>query len=158
MNKTMREFIRSALRTDHANQIKRKIDTTTGTSLTTTGLIKSSSPAAGIGYAVGAGGTVTQLTSKSTGVEINKMSGQITMHNANLLATTSVSFIVTNSACAVTDAPIVAITSGGTVGSYIAAIDAVGSGSFTVTLYNIGSIMLGEAVVLNFAIIKGVSS
>jgi len=38
-----------------------------------------------IGYSTAAQGTVTQLTSKSTGVTLNKSSGQITMNNAALL-------------------------------------------------------------------------
>lgn len=39
----------------------------------------------GIGYQTGSGGTVTQATSKSTAVTLNKLSGRITL-NAEALA------------------------------------------------------------------------
>jgi hypothetical protein len=42
----------------------------------------STSPTIGIGYATGAGGTVTQLTSRTTGVTLNKVAGQITLFSA----------------------------------------------------------------------------
>lgn len=50
-----------------------------------------------IGYTSGAGGSVTQPTSKTTGVTLNKACGRITTHNAALAAGASVSFTVTNS-------------------------------------------------------------
>src|SRR5262249_33804889 len=61
---------------------------------------------AGIGYqtGAGAGGTVTQATSKSTGVTLNKITGAITMNAAALAAATSVTFTVTDSSVAATDA------------------------------------------------------
>lgn len=57
----------------------------------------------GLGYGTGAGGTVTQLTSKSTNVTLNKPSGQITMNNAALGAGALVSFQCANSAVLTTD-------------------------------------------------------
>jgi hypothetical protein len=57
----------------------------------------------GMGYASGTGGTVTQLTSKSTAVALNKLCGQITMHNAALAAGARVSFVVTNSTVGASD-------------------------------------------------------
>lgn len=44
-----------------------------------TGAITSSSPTAGVGYATGAGGTVTQNTSNTSAVTLNKVCGKITM-------------------------------------------------------------------------------
>jgi hypothetical protein len=120
--------------------------------------IKSSGATAGIGYATGAGGTVTQITSKATGVTLNTICGQITMNGAALAAAAEVSFVVTNSACATTDVPIVAIDSVGTVGAYTVTVSAVGAGSFTITLGNVSAGSLSEAVVLNFAIIKATTS
>lgn len=129
----------------------------TGAVLATT-TIKSSGATSGIGYATGAGGTVTQLTSKSTGVTLNTICGQITMHNAALAASTSVGFTVTNSAVATTDVIIVNIDSGATVDSYITQVDTVSAGSFRIQLRNISAGSLSEAVVLNFAVIKAVTS
>jgi hypothetical protein len=54
--------------------------------------IKSQGATQGIGYATGAGGTVTQATSKSTAVTLNTVTGAITMNNAALAAATIVSF------------------------------------------------------------------
>lgn len=111
-----------------------------------------------LGYAVGAGGTVTQTTDKSTGVTLNKCSGQITMHAANLTATTSVSFTLTNSQIAATDVVIVNIASAGTANSYALTVDAVAAGSCRIQLRNVTGGGLAEALVVNFAVLKGASA
>ena len=49
-----------------------------------------------LGYSSAAQGTVTQATSKSTGVTLSKSAGQITMDAAALGATTNVTFTLTN--------------------------------------------------------------
>lgn len=120
--------------------------------------IHSTSSTAGIGYATLAGGTVTQITSKSTGVTLNTVTGQITMNNASLAAGTSVGFTVTDSSVAATDVIIVNIRSGGTADAYDISVDTVAAGSFRITIRNRTAGALGEALVLNFAIIKGVTS
>ncbi len=112
----------------------------------------------GVGYAVGAGGAVTQLTNKSTGVTLNKICGQITMNAAALAATTTVSFILSNNTIAITDTIIVNIGSVGTVGSYEIWVSAVGTGSCTISLRNISAGSLSQAVVLNYAVIKTVNA
>jgi len=70
-----------------------------------------------IGYNTGssstAPSTVTQATSKSTGVTINASVGQIVTNNAALAAAAEVAFVVTNSAISAYDVPVVAIASGG---------------------------------------------
>jgi hypothetical protein len=122
------------------------------------GKITSAGATAGIGYATGAGGTVTQTTDKSTGVTLNKVAGQITMHNATLNAGDEVGFTVTNSAVAATDVIIVNVASGATANSYLVGVDAVASGSFHIVVSNVSASNLGEAIVLNFAVIKGVTA
>lgn len=122
-----------------------------------TGRIKSSSASAGVGYAVGAGSTVTQATSKSTGVTINAMCGKITMHNATLNAGASVSFRVTNSSMEGTDVVVVnhgSATGGGTEGAYMVGVSRTNDGDFAVVVTNVSGGNLSEAVVINFAIIK----
>ncbi|MBS1738450.1 MAG: hypothetical protein JSS98_17855 [Bacteroidetes bacterium] len=118
----------------------------------------SSSSTAGIGYSSGAGGTVTQSTSKTTGVTINKVSGQITMNNAALGAGSEAKFTVTNSAVSANDVVIVNIKSGGTSGSYLISVTAVSSGSFDITISNVSGGSLSQALVINFVVIKGVNS
>src|SRR5438477_3465 len=108
-------------------------------------------------YATGAGGTVTQATSKSTGVTLNKICGQITMNNAALLASTDVNFTLTNSTIAATDLLVLNHVSGGTAGSYsLNAQAAAGSASINVRNVSLGS--LSDAVVIGFAVIKAVTA
>lgn len=111
----------------------------------------------GLGYVTGAGGTVTQATSKATGVTLSKASGAITMNNAALAAGTIVSFVLTNTAIAATDVLILNHISGGTVGSYsLNAQCAAGSATINVRNNTAGS--LSEAIVIQFALIKAVNA
>jgi hypothetical protein len=119
------------------------------------GYIKSSGTG-GIGYATGAGGTVTQGTNKATGVTIDKPCGTITTHNATLNAATIVSFAVTNSCVAATDVIAIQHDSGGTLGSYTINPSTVAAGSFAINIRNNTAGNLGEALVLRFAVIKAV--
>ena len=112
----------------------------------------------GLGYGTGSGGAVTQITSKSTGVTLNKSNGGITLTAASLAATTSVSFVLTNSLIAATDVVNVSIRSGATLASYLVQVDAVAAGSCTITLRNYTAGALAEALVLNFAVIKAVTA
>lgn len=111
----------------------------------------------GLGFGTGSGGTVTQLTSKSTGVTLNKTNGQITMHNAALAAATTVSFVLTNSTIAGTDTIVFSSPGGGTVASYNIWAQ-VAAGSATINVRNISGGSLSEALVLNFAVLKAVAS
>lgn len=125
--------------------------------IASTGLVTSSSPTAGVGYATGAGGTVTQATDKSTGVSLNAQCGAITMNNAALNAGVIVSFVLTNTAIAATDVLILNHISGGTVGSYtLNAQPAAGSATINVRNNTAGN--LSEAIVIQFAIINGVNA
>lgn len=132
--------------------------TLTGSTIVSTGSVKSSSASAGVGYATGAGGVVTQITSKSTGVTLNKPTGQIVMQAANLAAGAEVVFTVTNSTVAASDVIIVNMSGGGTTGAYLFSVTAVGAGTFDITVSNATAGGLAEAVTLNFAVIKGVAS
>jgi hypothetical protein len=87
-----------------------------GSTVTMTGAILSSG--GGIGYTTGAGGAVTQLTNKSTGVTLNKLSGTITMNGAALAAAAIVTFTVTDSFVAATDVIVPMHDSAGTIGAY----------------------------------------
>lgn len=125
------------------------------TSLVVTGAITSSGTA-GIGYASGAGGTVTQLTSKGTGVTLSKLCGTITTHNAALAAAAIVTFTVTNTLVAATDVVHVQHDSGGTVGAYTVTPNTMAAGSFKITLRNNSAGSLSDALVLRFAVLKAV--
>lgn len=117
----------------------------------------STSASKGVGYATGAGGTVTQSTDKSTTVALAKMSGAITMNNAALNAGVIVSFTLTNAGVAATDVLVLNHISGGTVGSY--GLNAqCAAGSATINVRNNTAGNLSEAVVIQFAVIKGVNA
>jgi hypothetical protein len=105
------------------------------------------------GYGAGAGGTVTQATDKSTGVTLNTPGGQITMNAASLAANTAVSFTLTNSQIAATDLLVINHVSGGTTGAYMFGARAA-AGSATVTVRNVTSGSLSEALVIGFAVLK----
>lgn len=109
------------------------------------------------GYATGSGGAVVQLTSKATGVTLDKSNGQITMDAASLSAATIVSFTLTNSIIEDGDIIVMNHISGGTLGAYIFnASTAAGSASINVSNWTSGA--LAEAVVIRFAVIKVVSA
>jgi len=106
-----------------------------------------------LGYTAAAQGTVTQATSKSTAVTLNKPAGQITTNNASLGATTTVTFTLNNSFISTNDTLIVTVSSGATAGAYNAWVSGLAAGSATIALRNITASPLSEAVVLNFALI-----
>jgi hypothetical protein len=108
-----------------------------------------------IGYAPAAQGTVTQATSKSTGVTLNKSAGQITMSGVNLATLTNVTFTLTNNLISAKDVIILNVGSGATSGAYNCWISSMSAGTCTITLRNISGGDLAEAVVINFAIIHG---
>lgn len=111
-----------------------------------------------IGFAGGAGGSVTQATSKSSAVTLNKSCGQIVMNGAALAANTAVSFTLNDNLVAASDTIIVSIASGAAADSYDAQVVAVAAGSCRIRLRNISSGSLSEAVALNFAVIKAVTA
>ena len=125
--------------------------------LDTSGNVLVTNPA-GLGYGTGSGGTVTQATSKSTGVTLNKPTGQITMNNAALAAGASVIFLLTNSLLAATDSVIVQPNYGANSQSYTAQVTFSGAGGAYIRVTNISGGSLSEAVTLSFAIIKGATS
>ena len=104
------------------------------------------------------GGAVTQATNKSTGVTLNKISGQITMNNAALAATTQVSFVLTNSLIGATDVVVVSMSGGATDGAYLYFVDQISAGSCRIFVRNNSGGSLSEAIVFNFAVIKATAS
>ena len=107
-----------------------------------------------IGYTAAAQSTVTQLTSKSTGVTINASAGQITMNNASLNGTTNVAFTMTNNKISAKDVVIVNVAGGvASNATYNCWVSGHAAGTCDFVLRNISGGALSEAVVLNFAII-----
>lgn len=115
----------------------------------------------GLGYATGAGSTVTQLTNRTTNVTINTICGAITTNNASLGAELAAAFTVIDSAVAVGDVVTVAQRSGANGGATDVYVSAVAAGSFQITVMNnnpaAGTAETG-AIVINFAVIKAVTA
>jgi hypothetical protein len=105
------------------------------------------------GYGAGAGGTVTQATSKSTSVTLDTRCGTVTMNAAELAADTAVSFTLTNSQVEATDMVMVSHASAGTFGAYVCDARAA-AGSASVVVRNVTAGALSEAIVLRFIVIK----
>ena len=107
-----------------------------------------------IGYTAAAQGTVTQATSKSTAVTLNKPAGRITMDAASLATATNATFTLNNSFISANDTVILTISGGqATAGSYNVFANNLGTGTVSISLRNISGGTLSEAVVINFAIL-----
>jgi hypothetical protein len=107
-----------------------------------------------LGYGTGVGGTVTQATSRTTGVTLNKICGAITLVSAAGSATYQ-TFTVTNSTVAATDTIIVNQKSG--TDKNIILVTNVAAGSFQITFATTGGTTT-EQPVFNFAVIKAVTA
>lgn len=121
--------------------------------LTASGDIRATTDTATIGYLTGgaAGGAVTQVTSRATGVTLNKITGAITLVSAAGSATPT-SFTVTNSKVATNDVIILNQQTGTDL--YHLLVTNVTNGSFKVTAFTTGG-TTSESPVINFAVIKG---
>lgn len=104
----------------------------------------------GVPSGEGLGGTVTQLTSRTTPVTIDKVSGAITLFSA-VGAITYTSFTVNNSAVEANDVVVVSQKSGTNLYSFD--VTAVASGSFQLTFRSVNGTATDSPVV-NFTVIK----
>jgi len=143
----------NALLFTNSTLITPAIGVATGTSLTATGAIVSTGTA-GVGYATGAGGTVSQTTSRTTGVTLSKTTGAITLFSA-AGTTVAATFTVTNSTVAATDVIILNQKSGTDL--YDLMVTAVAAGSFNITFRTTGGTTT-ETPVFSFAVIKAVAA
>ena len=117
----------------------------------------------GLGYSAGAGGAVTQLTSRTTGVTLNQICGEITLFAGSLAGHEADEFTLTNSEIGANDVVIVNIKSGAAAGTrkyYTIGVTSVSAGSCTISIGNNDNGSLPatgtDTLVLSFAVIKGV--
>lgn len=115
----------------------------------------------GYGAGNGSGASVTQITSRATGVTINAVCGTITTDTTSLAAEASAVFTVTNNKVEIGDVPVVAMRSGSIALNTDLIVSAVAAGSFAITVVN-NNVAAGVAetgaIVINFAIIKAVTN
>lgn len=126
-----------------------------------TGAIKSTNVLAdsSIGFTAGNGGTVTQLTSRTTGVTLNAPSGQITLVSDSIAGLSSQEFTLTNSFIAATDVVLVSFASGLTAATYDVTVTATAAGSCKISVHNVNiSATPTDTPVINFVVFKGVNS
>jgi hypothetical protein len=124
----------------------------------TSGNVLVSGSSGGLGYGTGSGGTVTQGTSKTTAVSINKSTGQITMNNAALAAGASAGFTCNNSLVSSTDTVIVNVGGGGFGAAYFVVVTYTTSAAFGLRITNFSGVSLSEAVIINFTVIKNATA
>ena len=110
----------------------------------------------GIGYGAGSGGTVAQITTRTTGVTLNKPAGLITLFSTTMANTTSNTFVLTNSTIAANDFILLNHFSGGTLGNYTFAAN-TSNGQANVTIRSVATVA-AEAPVIQFVVIKGAAS
>lgn len=109
-----------------------------------------------IGYPTGTGGTVTQATSRTTGVTLNKICGQITLFGPTTISGHGAQeFTFTNSFIAANDVVVACIKSGVTSASYTVGTTAVSAGSCKISIQNVSNTTSpSDTPVLTFAVIK----
>jgi hypothetical protein len=110
----------------------------------------------GGGYAAGAGGTIAQATSRSTGVTLSKICGAITLFSTTTTAGLVSTFTVTNTLVLATDIVMVSIQSA--TGVYFVSITKTAAGSFNISAYTPAAVGTAETPIINFAVIKSVTA
>lgn len=115
-----------------------------------------------IGYPTGTGGTVTQLTSRTTGVTLDKITGEIVLFAGSLGGHDADEFILTNSTIAANDVIMLVIKSGvdpATRKYYQVHAVTVSAGSCVISVGNIDNATIPsagtESPVIQFVVLKG---
>lgn len=107
----------------------------------------------------GTGGAVTQITSRTTSVTLNKICGQITLVAGSIAGHGSQEFSLANSFIAATDIVLVSFASGLTSASYAVHVTQTDSGSCKITVSNISNTATPtDTPVINFIVIKAVNA
>ena len=105
--------------------------------------------------------SVTQATSRTTGVTVTTMAGSITTNNASLAAEAAAAFVVTCAAVAIGDVVLVCQRSGAVGVMTDVAVSAVAAGSFTINVMNnnpAAGVAETGAIILNYSVIKSSAS
>ena len=113
------------------------------------------STSGGIGYPTGiaAGGSIVQNTSRTSGVTLNTLTGQITLFSTTGTTNVATSFTLTNSNIGANDMLLLNHFSGGTIGAYALAANTA-AGSAQITVRPIFTTTVAEAPIIQFALIK----
>ena len=110
---------------------------------------------AGLGYGTGSGGTVTQATSRTTAVTLNKPTGRIDVISGAGSATWT-TFQLNNSLVTATDVIVLSVKTGST-NVYLTNVTSVANGSLNISFATTGGTAT-DTFSINFAVIKGSTS
>lgn len=109
----------------------------------------------GLGWATGNGGAVTQITSKTTAVALNKLTGTITTLNGALAAGAVTTFTLTNTLLAATDLILITQIGGTVPANYTFSIGTITAATSAVISYrNTVAVGATDATVFKFIILK----
>ena len=128
--------------------------------VTVSGKLKSNSaasPGGGVGYDTGAGGTVTQLSTKANPVALDAYSGKITMNGAALANSAAAQFNFNNACIKATDILLVSHVGGGNLGDYDL-FSRCASGQGIIRVRNLSGASKSDAIQIQFIIISGVNA
>lgn len=146
-----------AIATDTISESTATAGVTIDSVLVKDGGVKCPNATTGLGYSTGAGGTVTQATSKVTAFTLSKLCGAITFAADQLDAAEVNSATWTNTAIAATDVVVFNHVSGGTIGAYTFNCQC-GAGTATINIRNATAGNLSEAPVVQFMVLKAVNA
>lgn len=100
--------------------------------------------------------SVTQGTSRTTGVTANGYQGAITTHTASLAAGAEAEFTVTNSKVNANSVVVVSLQTESTTGTSLPYVSTTAAGSFNITLTNLHATTADtSASVINYYVING---
>ena len=104
---------------------------------------------------LGSWGTVTQITSITTGVTLNTKRGAITTFDPAQAAAAEAEFVVTNSTVRAQSVVVVSVASGPADNEHVFAfVSSVADGSFSIVLSNLAAANQADgAMVINFVVI-----
>lgn len=115
-----------------------------------------------MGYPTGTGGTVTQATSRTTGVTLNKITGEIVLVAGTIAGHDADEFTLTNSNIEADDVLILSIKSGVAAGTrkyYQTNVVSTSAGSCVISIGNIDNAAIPssgtDAPVIQFVVLKG---
>lgn len=99
--------------------------------------------------------SVTQITSITTDVTVNALSGVVTTVSQTIAAGAEAEFTVTNSFVAATDVVVACIKTHTSAGAFDVSVSAVAAGSFKLRLTNLDAAAAGNnTLAINFIVLK----
>lgn len=107
----------------------------------------------------GTGGAVTQITSRTTSVTLNKICGQITLVAGSIAGLSTQEFSLANSFIEATDIVLVSFSSGLTSAQYDVTVTQIDSGSCKIAIHNVNNTATPtDTPVISFIVIKTVNA